>query len=104
MFGCLGLDRSGPAARVDPPGTGEVFSVFGLRYDRADALIVTGVLPAEHAAAVVEPDGAGPQTMAATNSVSVLDSMPDAVQADNGDAVRPHRYGARPRPWGWSGL
>ncbi|MBK3627520.1 hypothetical protein JHN59_22280 [Streptomyces sp. MBT49] len=52
-----GLDPDGPPAQVEPPGTGEVFTVFGLRYDRADALLVAGVIPGEHAAAAVELDG-----------------------------------------------
>lgn len=33
-----------------------MFTVFGLRYDRADALLVAGVIPGEHAAAAVELD------------------------------------------------
>ncbi|GGR81748.1 hypothetical protein GCM10010269_21200 [Streptomyces humidus] len=57
MFAGLGLDPDGPPAQVEPPGTGEVFTVFGLRYDRADALLVAGVIPGEHAAAAVELDG-----------------------------------------------
>ncbi|MFI6688435.1 hypothetical protein [Streptomyces sp. NPDC050485] len=57
MFACLSLDPSGPPAQVDPPGEGQVFTVFGLRYDRADALLVAGVLPGEHAAAAAELDG-----------------------------------------------
>ncbi|WP_405759613.1 hypothetical protein [Streptomyces sp. NBC_00073] len=57
MFACLGLDPSGPPAQVDPPGAGEAFTVFGLRYDRADALMVAGVIPGEHAVAAVELDG-----------------------------------------------
>ncbi|MDX3204711.1 hypothetical protein ABZZ79_22060 [Streptomyces sp. NPDC006458] len=57
MFAGLGLDPAGPPAQVEPTGTGEVFTVFGLRYDRADALLVAGVIPGEHAAAAVELDG-----------------------------------------------
>ncbi|MFZ3491866.1 hypothetical protein ACODT5_01250 [Streptomyces sp. 5.8] len=34
-----------------------MFTVFGLRYDRADALLVAGVIPGEHAVAGVELDG-----------------------------------------------
>lgn len=49
----LGLDLAAPASQVDVP-VGQVFTVFGLRYDRADALLVAGVLPGEHAASVVE--------------------------------------------------
>ncbi|MFD8882076.1 hypothetical protein ACFV0H_06075 [Streptomyces erythrochromogenes] len=57
MFAGLGLDPAGPPAQVEPPGKGEVFTVFGLRYDRADALLVAGVIPGEHAAAAAELDG-----------------------------------------------
>ncbi len=49
----LGLDLAGPASQVDAPG-GQVFTVLGLRYDRADALLVAGVLPGEHAASVID--------------------------------------------------
>ncbi|KOV54582.1 hypothetical protein ADL00_29815 [Streptomyces sp. AS58] len=49
--------RPAPHAQVELAGTGEVFTVFGLRYDRADALLMAGVIPGEHAAAVVELDG-----------------------------------------------
>ncbi|WP_031036138.1 hypothetical protein [Streptomyces sp. NRRL F-5650] len=57
MFAGLGLDPASPPAQVEPTSTGEVFTVFGLRYDRADALLVAGVIPGEHAAASVEVDG-----------------------------------------------
>ncbi|GLX22578.1 hypothetical protein Slala02_58810 [Streptomyces lavendulae subsp. lavendulae] len=57
MFAGLGLDLDGPAAQVEPPGPGEVFTVFGLRYDHADALLVAGVVPGDHAASAVELDG-----------------------------------------------
>ncbi|WP_327740549.1 hypothetical protein OG749_46815 (plasmid) [Streptomyces nojiriensis] len=57
MFTCLGLDPSGSPAQVDPPGAGETFTVFGLRYDRADALLVAGVIPGDHAVGAVELDG-----------------------------------------------
>lgn len=49
----LGLDLVGPASQVDAPG-GRVFTVLGLRYDRADALLVAGVLPGEHAGSVID--------------------------------------------------
>ena len=53
MFAGLGR----PPAQVEPTGTGEVFTVFGLRYDRADALLLAGVIPGKDAAAAVELDG-----------------------------------------------
>ncbi|MFF7449953.1 MULTISPECIES: hypothetical protein [unclassified Streptomyces] len=37
-----------------------MFTVFGLRYDCADALLMVGVIPSEHAAAAVELDGDDP--------------------------------------------
>ncbi|MGD1220616.1 hypothetical protein AB9Q10_19550 [Streptomyces krungchingensis] len=77
MFVSLGVDPAGPPAQVELPGTGEVFTVFGLRYDRADALLVAGVVPGEHAAAVVELDG------------DELDfsRWADTVRAESGDAA-----------------
>ncbi|MFK0119374.1 hypothetical protein [Streptomyces sp. NPDC090994] len=57
MFAGLGPGPAGPPAQVEPPGTGGVFTVFGLRYDRVDALLIAGVLPGEHATAAVELDG-----------------------------------------------
>ena len=41
-----GLDPAGPPAQVELAGTGEVFTVFGLRYDRADVLLMVGVIRA----------------------------------------------------------
>ncbi|WEH37931.1 hypothetical protein PZB75_31510 (plasmid) [Streptomyces sp. AM 4-1-1] len=36
MFAGVGLDPAGLPAQVEPPGTGEVITVFGLRCDRID--------------------------------------------------------------------
>ncbi|MEU7072870.1 hypothetical protein AB0B30_27445 [Streptomyces narbonensis] len=57
MFADLGLDLDGPPAQVQPPGSGEAFTVFGLKYDHADALLIAGVVPGEHAPSAVELDG-----------------------------------------------
>ncbi|MFI8265341.1 hypothetical protein [Streptomyces sp. NPDC085665] len=53
-FEALGLDVGGPASQVDMPAGQGVFTVFGLSCDRSDELHVAGVIPGEHAAAVVE--------------------------------------------------
>jgi hypothetical protein len=53
MFADLGLDISGPASQVDPVVGQHVYTVFGLRWDHADSLLVAGVIPGEHAEAVV---------------------------------------------------
>lgn len=77
MFVGLVLDSAGPPAQDELPGTGEVFTVFGLRYDRADALLVAGVIPGEHAAAAVELDG----------DELGFSRWTDTVRAESGDAA-----------------
>lgn len=54
MFEGLGLDVGGPASQVDVTAGQHVFTVFGLSCDHSDELYVAGVLPGEHADAVVE--------------------------------------------------
>ncbi|WP_329317231.1 hypothetical protein OG723_44480 (plasmid) [Streptomyces sp. NBC_01278] len=53
-FLALGLDIGGSASQVDMPAGHSVFTVFGLIRDRSDDLYVAGVIPGEHAEAVVE--------------------------------------------------
>lgn len=53
MFEGLGLDVGGPASQVEVAAGQHVFTVFGLSCDHSDALYVAGVLPGEHADAVV---------------------------------------------------
>ncbi|MBT1188676.1 hypothetical protein HET69_33020 [Streptomyces sp. CJ_13] len=54
MFTALGLDIAGPDSQVDMPVDHNVFTVIGLSCDHSDELYVAGVLPGEHATAVVE--------------------------------------------------
>ncbi|MGQ4404388.1 hypothetical protein ACN6K4_006012 [Streptomyces hayashii] len=56
MFTSLGLDVAGPDSQVDMPADHNVFTVFGLSCDHSDELYVAGVIPGEHATAVVELD------------------------------------------------
>jgi hypothetical protein len=53
-FETLGLDVDGPASQVDAAADQHVFTVFGLSCDHSDELYVAGVIPGEHAEAVVE--------------------------------------------------
>ena len=52
QFTALGLDTTGPATQVDESTEGKVFTVFGLRSDEADHLMVAVVLPGEHTHAI----------------------------------------------------
>ncbi|MFD6967373.1 hypothetical protein [Streptomyces sp. NPDC059949] len=56
MFTDLGLDVAGPDSQVDMPVDHKVFTVVGLSCDHSDELYVAGVIPGEHASAVVELD------------------------------------------------
>ncbi|MFE1289701.1 hypothetical protein [Streptomyces sp. NPDC058751] len=90
MFEGLGLNTGGPASQVDVTAGQHVFTVLGLSCDHSDELYVAGVLPGEHADAVIElktdEDHFG--RWAATFTTATADEAADMArrQVEDGDA------------------
>ncbi|MFG3132937.1 hypothetical protein ACGFZU_35215 [Streptomyces tendae] len=104
LFEDLGLDVGGPASQVDPAAGQHVYTVFGLRWDHADSLLVSGVIPGEHAEAVVILDdveegfGRWAETFTADSAQAAADAARRQVEGVDDDAhaqyedVTPSRY------------
>jgi hypothetical protein len=103
MFTELGLNVGGPASQVDPAADQHVYTVFGLRWDHADSLLVAGVLPGEHAEAVVILDdaeegfGRWAETFTADSAQAAADAARRQVE-DYTDEPFAEITGAYPEP------
>lgn len=105
MFQDLDLDVGGPASQVDQAAGHSVYTVFGLTRDAADELLVAGVIPGEHADAVVilktseEHFRRWADTFVA-ESADAAASMARS-EVEDGDGDEPEYDDVTPGPWAY---